>query len=221
LSLANNKLSIRLHALDIERAVLDDRIDNLRIDLWNQVNHTRRELRDNPNEEETMSTHDFEDGNGPVPAHKHDNWDGTEGGWVADTATVIGARVLITQNAKVYGYAYVANQASILDHARVYGDAIVTEKAKIFENARVFEDARVYGEGWVQGSANVCGDSRICSGATVRGTAMVYERAVLSGTVEVQGGRIYGQTVMTNGRITGGDYAIVQENEAEDEVEVN
>lgn len=27
--------------------------------------------------------HDFNDGNGPVPAHRHKNPDGTEGGWVA------------------------------------------------------------------------------------------------------------------------------------------
>lgn len=30
------------------------------------------------------TTFDFEDGNGPVPAHQHSNG----GGWVADTATV-------------------------------------------------------------------------------------------------------------------------------------
>ena len=35
-----------------------------------------------------MSTYDFKDGNGPVPAHQHTNPDGSVGGWVADTATV-------------------------------------------------------------------------------------------------------------------------------------
>ena len=32
------------------------------------------------------NTFDFQDGNGPVPAHRHINPDGTTGGWVADTA---------------------------------------------------------------------------------------------------------------------------------------
>ena len=32
------------------------------------------------------TTYDFEDGNGPVPAHRHSN----RGGWVANTATVAG-----------------------------------------------------------------------------------------------------------------------------------
>ena len=32
----------------------------------------------------TNTTFDFEDGNGPVPAHRHSNG----GGWVADTAQV-------------------------------------------------------------------------------------------------------------------------------------
>ena len=58
---------------------------------------------------------DFEDGNGPVPAHHHVNG----GGWVADTARVSG-------NAWVYG------------DAQVYGDA------RVFGDARVSGDARVY-----------------------------------------------------------------------------
>ena len=36
-----------------------------------------------------MSTFDF--GFGPVPAHRHRNPDGSEGGWVADTAQVSGS----------------------------------------------------------------------------------------------------------------------------------
>lgn len=47
------------------------------------------------------TTFDFQDGHGPVPAHRHKNADGTEGGWVANTARVSG-------NALVYGNAYLA-----------------------------------------------------------------------------------------------------------------
>ena len=35
-----------------------------------------------------MDTHDFRDGAGPVPAARHTNPDGSEGGWVAATAYV-------------------------------------------------------------------------------------------------------------------------------------
>ena len=45
---------------------------------------------------EPVTTFDFQDGIGPVPAHRHTNPDGTEGGWVANTARVSG-------NAWVYG----------------------------------------------------------------------------------------------------------------------
>ena len=49
-----------------------------------------------------MSTYNFNDGNGPVPAHQHTNG----GGWVADTATVdekafVGPNALVSGNAKV------------------------------------------------------------------------------------------------------------------------
>jgi hypothetical protein len=36
------------------------------------------------NKETDMTTHEFDDGNGPVPAHQHPKG----GGWVADTAYV-------------------------------------------------------------------------------------------------------------------------------------
>ena len=36
------------------------------------------------------STFDFRDGQGPVPAHRHTHPDGSEGGWVANTAQVYG-----------------------------------------------------------------------------------------------------------------------------------
>ena len=63
---------------------------------------------------------DFDDGNGPVPAHKHPNG----GGWVADTATVDET-------------AYVGAEAQVFCDAKVYGNA------QVFYNARVNYGARV------------------------------------------------------------------------------
>ena len=57
---------------------------------------------------------DFQDGNGPVPAHKHPNG----GGWVADTA-LVSRTACVGPNARVYGKAWVSGDA------RVYGNAQV------------------------------------------------------------------------------------------------
>jgi hypothetical protein len=64
------------------------------------------------NMETTETVFDF--GAGPVPAHRHTNPDGTEGGWVADTATV-------EPTAWVFG------------DAQVFGDARVSGDARVFE----------------------------------------------------------------------------------------
>ena len=59
-----------------------------------------------------MTTFDFQDGNGPVPAHQHKNG----GGWVADSATV-------ERTAQVFGDARVYGDAQVYGDARVFGDA--------------------------------------------------------------------------------------------------
>ena len=63
---------------------------------------------------ENKSTFDFQDGNGPVPAHHHVNPDGSEGGWVAETAVVSG-------NAHISGDTY------IYGNAHIYGDVRLTK----------------------------------------------------------------------------------------------
>ena len=64
--------------------------------------------------------HDFEDGNGPVPARRH----GNGGGWVACTATVEDT-------------AYIGGNARVDGEARVTGEALVTGKAYIGGKALV------------------------------------------------------------------------------------
>lgn len=57
-------------------------------------------------------THDFGDGRGEVPAHRHANPDGGEGGWVADSATV-DAAIEIPRTASVGSGASVGPHASM------------------------------------------------------------------------------------------------------------
>ncbi len=68
------------------------------------------------------------DGKGPVPAHRHQNPDGTTGGWVADTAEVastatIGPQALVYGQAKVLDVAVVTGKAKVLDAATILGKA--------------------------------------------------------------------------------------------------
>jgi len=63
--------------------------------------------------EQEATTFDF--GNGPVPAHRHKNPNGSIGGWVANTATVADT-------------AYIGEDARVFDNAKVYGDARVYGK---------------------------------------------------------------------------------------------
>lgn len=104
---------------------------------------------------ETPTTHDFGDGNGPVPAYRHLNpADQSRGGWVAETA-------------------YVAETVTVGDTAAVFGHARVGERAIIADRARVFGMAVVYGNALVYGNAKVCGGARVCRNAEVFGNARV------------------------------------------------
>jgi len=77
-------------------------------------------------------THDFRDGNGPVPSHIHTKG----GGSVADTANVHNS-AYIGPDARVYGNARVYDNARVYGNARVHGDALVYDSARVYGNARV------------------------------------------------------------------------------------
>lgn len=106
---------------------------------------------------------DFGDGNGPVPAHRHINPDGTVGGWVADTAFVASS-AYVGQYAKVYGKAHVCGHARIDECAQVYGSACVFDEAEIRGHTRVFGQAQVCGNARLYGHSEVSNSTRIKSG---------------------------------------------------------
>ena len=64
--------------------------------------------------------YDFQDGNGPVPAHRHPKG----GGWVADTATVE-ETAYVGPDARVYGSALVEGGVSLLCDTRISGASCV------------------------------------------------------------------------------------------------
>ena len=128
--------------------------------------------------EQEEGLHDFEDGNGPVPAHRHQNPDGTLGGWVADTAYA-------AHTAFVGGMAQVFGEAEVRDYAKVCGNAKVFDKAKVFNSAAVMERAEISGEAKVYGMSEVSGHARVTGRAEVYGTATVGGFAYVTGEAKV------------------------------------
>lgn len=129
-----------------------------------------------------MVTFDFNDGNGPVPAHQHPNG----GGWVADTAKVDDT-AYVGPDVCVYGHARVFGDACVSGSARVYGRAWVSGSARVYGAAHVFGDARVYGDAWVSGYARIYGWARVYDRACVSGAAYIFDRARVSGGAWVSG----------------------------------
>ena len=74
----------------------------------------------------TETSFDFNDGNGLVKAHKHENG----GGWVAETANV-DKTAFVECNARVSGNASVWGDASVSGNARVWGNARVSGNASV------------------------------------------------------------------------------------------
>lgn len=108
--------------------------------------------------QETEILHDFKDGNGPVPAHRHVNG----GGWVADTARVEDT-VYIGPNARVFGYATVRDEAMITEDAEVSGYAVICDLACIKGRAVV------RGACAVKENAEISGHVFIASHITIGG----------------------------------------------------
>ena len=95
-------------------------------------------------------THDF--GSGPVPARRHINPDGSEGGWVASTAHVAD-NCFIASGAVVYDVARVLDGSMLFDQARVFGSAtlksvIMSDYSKV-SGPTMLEKARLFGMTYV------------------------------------------------------------------------
>ena len=110
------------------------------------------------------STHDFNDGKGAVPAHRHTNPDGTTGGWVANTAFV-SPTAFVGEDAKVYQYARLCDNASITGNAQAYGSAYIGGNAHIYGQARIHGEVLISGEAYISGYANINGNT-VLSGET-------------------------------------------------------
>jgi carbonic anhydrase/acetyltransferase-like protein (isoleucine patch superfamily) len=155
---------------------------------------------------DTRDTFDFEDGDGPVKAHRHSNG----GGWVANTSTV-DPTVFVGPNALVFGRAKVEDVARIEDLARIHGLAKIGGSARVGDSAEIFGDALVSHDATVIGRAKIGGNAvllnRACARdeATVSGDAALFDDAVVCGNSVISGDiRIKGKDVV-DGRTMGSD----------------
>src|SRR3990172_914487 len=69
---------------------------------------------------ERLTSYDFRDGKGLVPAHRHVNPEGDEGGIVADSA-IVSSSVRIGRGSVVFGTARITGNAKIVDNSRISG----------------------------------------------------------------------------------------------------
>lgn len=133
-----------------------------------------------------------------VEAHRHQNPDGSKGGWVADTANVadtayVEPEATVYGQAKVDGTARISDNAAVFGSARIGGAAVIEDNAKVFDfalvkgHARVGGDAKIYGSAHVEGSvvidelAKIRDYARILDDARVSGTAVVGARVIING----------------------------------------
>jgi carbonic anhydrase/acetyltransferase-like protein (isoleucine patch superfamily) len=120
--------------------------------------------------------HDFEDGNGSVPAHRHTYG----GGWVAETASV-DASAFVGPHASVFERATVTESASVDGSAWVLGDS------KVSGHARIRGDSEVSGHAYVTGHALVTGQAFVTEMAIIRDSAVLSNQARIGGESVVDG----------------------------------
>jgi tetrahydrodipicolinate N-succinyltransferase len=134
-----------------------------------------------------VTSYDFGDGAGAVPAHRHPKGCGI----VANTATVA-PNAYVGPNARVYQKAQVRDTASIEEYTRVYGQALV---GYYYDSGRLSKDAVVDGYGTVRGKARIGslarvggngiveGEATVNCGAYVDGNGRMQERSYLAGVI--------------------------------------
>ena len=130
--------------------------------------------------EALTETHDFENDEGPVPAHKH----GNGGGWVANSA-VVADTAFVGPSASVFGRARVLDNSSVSDSAWVCGDAVASGDSRVHGDAVVEGNAQILGHGEVGGDAYVTGIAVIKDYAKVAGNAQIVDDQTIGGNTQI------------------------------------
>ncbi len=141
------------------------------------------------------------------------NSDGSLGGFVAATASVVSAMVhglrlyrphigleaSICDHARVGGNTRIYGTSRVYEYAQVFGMAQITGNAQVFGNARVYGNTLVSGDAWVYGNTTVFGDAQVSGDAQITGNAQVFGDAQITGNALVSGASY----VFGNARVSG------------------
>lgn len=129
---------------------------------------------------------------------------GERGGFVQSDANLCHRGACwIYEDAKVFGYASVSQNARVCDEAQVFGNAkieydavvngtakvfgfarildraVVSDDARVYDSATVEDDARVFGRAQVGGNAFVSHHAKVCGNAVIMDHARVCDQAVV------------------------------------------
>ena len=102
----------------------------------------------------------FKHANTSVAAHRHTNPDGSEGGWVAETA-IVEDTVHMDPDTEVFEWAHVKGNVQILHEAYICEFAIVQGDAVIDDYSMVAGSALIGGNAYIGGQSIIAGDSEI------------------------------------------------------------
>ena len=112
--------------------------------------------------------------------------------WVFDNAKVFG-NAFVRDDAKVFDNAKIFDNAALFDNAHVLNDAQVFGKAVLNDNVRVLGNAKIFGNTSLEDNVLVQGNVEVYEQAWVNGNVKIYDNAKIFGSALVQGYvKIYG-----------------------------
>ena len=109
----------------------------------------------------THEVYDFEDGRGPVPAHRHLNPNGKYGGWVEDSASVSGS-VYLDYTVTVFGNANIFNEVTVMGLVKISGQAIICDGVEIEGDIEISGNVKLCNEVILEGCQKLDGNILIC-----------------------------------------------------------
>lgn len=122
--------------------------------------------------------------------------------WIFNNACVYEfARVhdnaIILDDAHVYGHSKIYNESIVKDHAKIYDyaeiyhNSVISDQSCVYEFAKVFDYAKIENHSQVKGEAQINGYSIVCDSAIVTGNADLSGCTIISNDAVVSSNNDY------------------------------
>ena len=133
--------------------------------------------------------------------------------WVYDDAKVFG-KAFIYDNAKASDNAQVSGNSHIFGNSKVFGNAQVSGDSHIFGNSKVFGNAQVSGNSHIFGNSKVFGNARVRDNSHISDNSQVFGRTLVLNNVRIFGNsKVFGNTfvyrnawVFDNAQVSGNSH---------------